>query len=544
MEKRLFLAIGLSILVVWLYSFSAPKPLDPSSLQETSETVDNKRNVEISKESKEAFSSTETLEAPPEQGQRIDETVEVLDSQRLEIEISNIGATIDKVKIKEYDISLPLVGITGISGYEKTPFVLDQSGEGEIQYTYENDDVKIVKTYAVGEGDYIIESGISFYNKSNISKLIKLNIKSYSVEMSSLDKKSEKIDRIKARDKSLNEYVINSKNGIHRKAGAFKFSAKDKKEESGQVLWSGFRNRYFCLLVKPQYETQGYRVNPVGENSLDLIIEAKEITIPSQGNVQFDSIIYAGPEKIDVLKEYGLGFEKIRKYYRFALFDGIAKIIASLMRTLHKIIPSWGICIILISIIIYFSMYPLTMRGMLSMKRMQSLQPMIVKLKEKYKDNPQRMNKEMMGLYKEHKVNPLGGCLPMLLQMPVFIGLYQVLWRSVSFKGAQFLWIKDLSQPDRLFIFPFSLPIIGNELNLLPLIMVVVMFFQQKLSAKNMVAADPSQAAQQKMMATIMPIFLGFIFYKFASGLTLYFTMFYFFSTFTQWKMSKSVKVG
>ncbi len=544
MEKRLFLAIGLSILVVWLYSFNAPKPLDPSSLQETSETVDNKRNVEISKESKEAFSSTETLEAPPEQGQRIDETVEILDSQRLEIEISNIGATIDKVKIKEYDISLPLVGITGISGYEKTPFVLDQSGEGEIQYTYENDDVKIVKTYAVGEGDYIIESGISFYNKSDISKLIKLNIKSYSIEMSSLDKKSEKIDRIKARDKSLNEYVINSKNGIHRKAGAFKFSAKDKKEESGQVLWSGFRNRYFCLLVKPQYETQGYRVNPVGENSLDLIIEAKEITIPSQGNVQFDSIIYAGPEKIDVLKEYGLGFEKIRKYYRFALFDGIAKIIASLMRTLHKIIPSWGICIILISIIIYFSMYPLTMRGMLSMKRMQSLQPMIVKLKEKYKDNPQRMNKEMMGLYKEHKVNPLGGCLPMLLQMPVFIGLYQVLWRSVSFKGAQFLWIKDLSQPDRLFIFPFSLPIIGNELNLLPLIMVVVMFFQQKLSAKNMVAADPSQAAQQKMMATIMPIFLGFIFYKFASGLTLYFTMFYFFSTFTQWKMSKSVKVG
>lgn len=544
MEKRLFLAIGLSILVVWLYSFNAPKPLVPSSRQETSETVDNKRNAEISKESKEAFYSTETLEALPEQGQRIDETVEVLDSQRLEIEISNIGATLDKIKIKEYDISLPLVGITGIVGYEKAPFVLDQSGEGEIRYTYENDDVKIVKTYAIVEGGYIIESGISFYNKSDMSKLIKLDIKSYSIEMSSLDKKSEKMDRIKARDKSLNEYVISSENGIHRKAGAFKFSAKDKKEEPGQVLWSGFRNRYFCLLVKPQYETQGYRVNPVGENSLDLIVEAKEITIPAQGNVQFDSVIYAGPEKIDILKEYGLGFEKIRKYYRFVLFDGIAKIIASLMRTLHKIIPSWGICIILISVIIYFSMYPLTMRGMLSMKRMQSLQPLIVKLKEKHKDNPQKMNKEMMALYKEHKVNPLGGCLPMLLQMPVFIGLYQVLWRSVSFKGAQFLWIKDLSQPDRLFIFPFSLPIIGNELNLLPLIMVVVMFFQQKLSAKNMVAADPSQAAQQKMMATIMPIFLGFIFYKFASGLTLYFTMFYFFSTFTQWKMSKSAKVG
>ena len=132
----------------------------------------------------------------------------------------------------------------------------------------------------------------------------------------------------------------------------------------------------------------------------------------------------------------------------------------------------------------------------------------------------------------------------MLLQMPVFIGLYQVLWRSVAFKGAKFLWIKDLSEPDRLFIFPFNLPVVGNELNILPLIMVVVMFFQQKISSKNMVISDPSQAAQQKMMTTIMPIFLGFIFYKFASGLTLYFTMFYFFSTFTQWKMSKQVKVN
>ncbi|MCK5178282.1 MAG: YidC/Oxa1 family insertase periplasmic-domain containing protein, partial [Candidatus Omnitrophica bacterium] len=473
-----------------------------------------------------------------------DEKIEILDSQKLEIEISNIGATLDKVKIKEYDTSLPLSGITGISGYENVPYELSQGGNGDIQYIYENDDIKIVKTYAVKEGDYIIKSGITVYNKSDMSKQVKMDIKSYSIEMSSLDKKNEKIDKIAARDKSLNEYIINLENRVHRKAGAFKFSAKEKKEELGQVLWSGFRNRYFCLLIKPQYETQGYSVDPVTDNSLDLKIGAKEVMIPSQGNVQFDSIIYAGPEKIEVLKSYGLGFEKVRKYYRFALFDGIAKIIASLMRTLHKVIPSWGICIMLISVIIYFSMYPLTMRGMLSMKKMQSLQPMIVKLKEKHKDSPQKMNKEMMELYKEHKVNPLGGCLPMLLQMPVFIGLYQVLWRSVSFKGAPFLWIKDLSQPDRLFIFPFSFPIMGNELNLLPLVMVVVMFFQQKLTAKNMVVTDPSQAAQQKMMATIMPIFLGFIFYKFASGLTLYFTMFYFFSTFTQWKMSKSAKVG
>ena len=146
--------------------------------------------------------------------------VKILDSEKLKIEISNIGATLDKIEIKEYNTSLPLVGITGISGYEKTPFVLDQSGESEIKYVYENNDVKIIKTYTIEEGDYIIESGIIFYNKSNMSKLIEFDIKSCSIEMSSLDKKANGFDRTIVRDKSLNEYVINFEKGMHRKAGS------------------------------------------------------------------------------------------------------------------------------------------------------------------------------------------------------------------------------------------------------------------------------------------------------------------------------------
>ena len=177
------------------------------------------------------------------------------------------------------------------------------------------------------------------------------------------------------------------------------------------------------------------------------------------------------------------------------------------------------------------------------MRKMQELQPKIVALREKYRDNPQKMSTETMELYKKYKINPLGGCLPMLLQMPVFIGLYQVLWRSVSFKGAHFLWIKDLSEPDRVAVLPFSLPFIGNEINLLPILMIFVMAIQQKLTAKSMGGMDPAQAAQQKMMAVIMPVFLGAIFYHFASGLTLYFTLFYTFSTIAQWKMSRIHKV-
>ena len=145
----------------------------------------------------------------------------------------------------------------------------------------------------------------------------------------------------------------------------------------------------------------------------------------------------------------------------------------------------------------------------------------------------------MMELYREQRINPLGGCLPFFFQMPVFIGLYQVLWRDVSFKGAHFLWIKDLTLPDRLFIFPYNLPFIGNEFNLLPILYGIAMFFQQRFSVKNMAGGDPQQVEIQKMMTKIFPFMLIFLFYKFASGLTLYFTVYFVFTTFTQWKISK-----
>ena len=540
MEKRLFLAIGLSLIIVWLWSAVAPKQNPPQNIGDVVKNGEYNERANI-KEGSVPFPSL-SLEVSSETADKIIEKVEVLNGEKLIAEFSNIGASLNKVTIKEYDASLPISKVTAIKGYENVPFTLDRVSDGEISYSFENSDLKIVKKYMIHSEDYIINAGVSFINKSNMSKLVNVSSGGYTIEMSNLENADYKTGKTEERDRSLQEYVVYSDARIYRKAGAFKFSGKEAKEEFGRILWSGFRDRYFCALIKPQYGTIGYDIVPISDTRLKVEVKSEEVNVQPHGNVQFDSIIYVGPEKINVLKKYGLGFEKIKKYYRFLLFDVVAKIIESLMRLIYKVIPNWGACIIIISIVIYFSMYPLTMKGMMSMKRMQSLQPLIVNLKEKYKDNPQKMNKEMMELYKEHKVNPLGGCFPMLLQMPVFIGLYQVLWRSVSFKGAHFLWIKDLSQPDRLFMLPFNVPMLGNEFNVLPVIMMVVMFFQQKLSSKNMVVTDPSQAAQQKMMTTIMPVFLGVIFYKFASGLTLYFTMFYFFSTFTQWKLSKDKK--
>ncbi|MDP8211916.1 MAG: YidC/Oxa1 family insertase periplasmic-domain containing protein [Candidatus Zapsychrus exili] len=535
MEKRLFLAIILSVAILYVWSAMNPRQQVIQPQTNVSQVVGVQEDIAL------APSPFVNSQEPVKVQSSIAPVVEkiyILEASKLLVEFSNIGGKPTKVLIKDYDTTLPIKDINGLSGYENVEFAVRASSGNKIEYEYKDDLIEVIKSYEIFEDEYTVRANVTIEKLSDMSNLNDIAINAFSLDMSNLTSKKQDISS--SRDKSLFEYIVTTDQGIFRKAKAFKFSEKDNKQEQVQVNWFGFRNRYFCALFHPEYVSSGYTIESKGDKTLQLSLSS---TGDNRQRVELASTIYIGPEKLDILKEYGLGFEKIRRYYKLGLFDSIAKVINTVIALLHKIVPNWGICIILVSFIIYFSMYPLTIRSLSSMKKMQALQPKINALKEKHKNSPQKMNKETMELYKEYKINPLGGCLPMLLQMPVFIGLYQVLWRSVSFKGAHFLWIKDLSQPDRLFILPYSLPIIGNEINILPLLMMVVMFFQQKFSTKNMATTDPSQAAQQKMMATIFPIFLGFIFYKFASGLALYFTMFYLLSTYTQWKMSKDTKV-
>jgi YidC/Oxa1 family membrane protein insertase len=291
--------------------------------------------------------------------------------------------------------------------------------------------------------------------------------------------------------------------------------------------------------VRPDFDTEQYKISPLNDQELSLSMRSRENQILQDGGRQYRFTIYFGPQDLSILRSYPIDIHEIMKFSNWGLLDMIAKGLYLFLNFLHRFVPNWGLCIVFVGVIIYGITYPLNLKSLSSMKKMQALQPKIAKLKEQYKNNPQKLSKEQMELFKEHKVNPMGGCLPMIFQMPVFIGFYQVLWRSIFFKGAKFLWIQDLSEPDRLLLFPFTVPFIGNELNILPLIMGIVMVFQQRFSSRNMTMADPAQASQQKMMMIFLPVMMIFIFYKAASGLTLYFTLFYLLTTFTQWKMSK-----
>ncbi len=535
MEKRFLLATIISVLILafWSAIFPAKQPKPPQPL--ISQNIENNKVIE----NKPTSTSLSLVSSSALLPSAFEEKIEKIETPRIIVEFSNIGGMIRKVFLREYDTAIPVYGMGGAPAYGQLEFILERLGAHEIIYRHEASDLVVRRTYTVSADDYSIEVQTTVQNRDNMSKLIIWKEHGVVLDMSNLDKENGAFTH----DRSLFEYVVSSASGIERKSNAFKFTEKERKDISVNTFWAGFRSRYFCIITKPIYEARGHSINPLKEKELQVNISAAEMELAPGAIATFSSLIFVGPEKSDLLAKYKSGFEEIKRYYRAALFDAIAKIIDSILHGIYKVVRNWGVAIVLVSVIIYLAMYPLTMRSMASMRKMQELQPKVATLREKYRDNPQKMNIEVMELYKKHKINPLGGCLPMLLQMPVFIGLYQVLWRSVSFKGADFLWIKDLSEPDRLFILPFSLPFIGNEINLLPVLMIAVMAVQQKLTEKNMGNLDPAQAAQQKMMVVIMPIFLGAIFYHFASGLTLYFTLFYAFSTLAQWKMSTVQRV-
>jgi YidC/Oxa1 family membrane protein insertase len=200
------------------------------------------------------------------------------------------------------------------------------------------------------------------------------------------------------------------------------------------------------------------------------------------------------------------------------MFDFIAKPCLWMMNFLYSFIPNYGVAIIILTILMKLLLWPLGTKSYKSMNEMKKLQPIMTEIREKYKGDKKRMNQEVMGLYKTYKINPMGGCLPMIAQIPVFFAFYRMLYEAIELRHAPFFgWITDLSAPDRLFRFDFAVPFMEQPYGIpvLTLVMGGTMFLQQKMTP------SPGDPAQAKMMM-LMPVVFTFIFINFSSGLVLY----------------------
>ena len=302
--------------------------------------------------------------------------------------------------------------------------------------------------------------------------------------------------------------------------------------------WVSMRNQFFAIVVKPEKQAAGYNAGLVedekGEVGVTGGLEMGGMALAPGEKKVFRMDIYVGPKEFRALTAFGTP-----QVIDLGWFGFLGKWILKGLNALYALCGNYGVAIILLTVIIRAIIFPLNQKSFRSMKAMQELQPKVAELQAKFKDDPKRKQQEMMKIYREHGVNPMGGCLPMLLQMPILIAFFRVLQNSIELWGAPFmLWIKDLSEPDALFRIPMgntSIPIIGGMItrniggqvflliNVLPLLMLAVFFIQQKMSTTTM-ATTPEQAQQQKMMSYMMPIMFGVIFYNMPAGLNLYFT--------------------
>ncbi len=297
-------------------------------------------------------------------------------------------------------------------------------------------------------------------------------------------------------------------------------SGEKENSYSGNVDWVNAQSKYFTVVLIPKSQEGG---------TLRLRTDARahwlgfDLTHPlawKRGPLEVYDI-YAGPIDVDLLAENGRGLEAIVDL-GWAFVRPISKIVLAGMNWLYGFIPNYGAVILILSTVTQLMFWPLSQKSFSSMRKMQNLQPMVQELKRRYKDSPQEMNQQMMALWRKEGVNPMGGCMPMLVQVPVLFALYSALRSTIDLRGAPFvLWMDNLAAPDVLFQLPFSIPGLGPAISVLPILMGAAMVWRSAISPA-MPGMTGAAAQQQIIMKWIMPIVMTFIFYKMPSGLVLY----------------------
>ncbi len=296
-----------------------------------------------------------------------------------------------------------------------------------------------------------------------------------------------------------------------------------KQEITGNTNWVAQTTKYFTAAIVP-----------IGKPADGAYLRGSEVHLPNNGvereyysalDMRFDAqplqvdsfMVYIGPLDYNILKSYHMGLEEMVGLGWKWLIRPIAEyVMLPAFEFIHSFVPNYGLVIIIFSIILKLLLNPLTVSSMKSMRKMQALQPMMEEIKEKYKEDQQKMNQAIMNLYKEYKINPMGGCLPMILQLPILYALWGIFRSNIALRQSDFIWwIKDLSIPDTILRLPFTLPIVGmNQISGLATLMAITQFVQMKMTTK-----DP----RQMMMIYFMPVMMWLIFNNLPAGLNLYY---------------------
>lgn len=560
MDKRTtsaFILIGL-ILVVWLY-FNTPTP-PPQTQKKTDSTIVHKDSVAKKEQLKVIEPKTSVQEETPFGSKPQKEKVITIETDLAKIELTTKGARIRKYYLKKYGTWYHNEVKDTSNFYDKHVQLVNSKNGGDFNIIFVTKEGKLVNTsqldfnsslqnyyYKISSNDSL---SVSFTFSADNGKSIKKNFIFYGNDYASnvdieLENMADVISSYRYDVVWSNGVNFVEKNSVDEatssSASAFAgdeqvvidattLGEKLTKDLNGKVEWVAVRNKYFAVIIAPNnpiedggaYFEGTHIQNQHGVREL----YSASLKVPfNNQKYQKDSFkLYIGPIDYDILKEHGRNFRALVDFGSFFGLKFIIRpisefILLPLLKFLHSFVPNYGLVIILISIIIKFALHPLTRQSLKSMKKMQLLQPKITEIKERLKDDPKKVQKETMKLYSTYGINPMGGCLPMLLQMPILIALWSLFNMAIDIRQQPFiLWINNLSAPDVIYRLPFKVPLFGVDvISGLALLLGATMFIQQKMSVK-----DPSQ----KMLVYMMPIMFTLIFMSLPSGLNLYYFMF------------------
>jgi YidC/Oxa1 family membrane protein insertase len=522
-NKNLVLAMVL-MLAVWLgFSFFfPPAPKDPQQAVDSSAV----KPVVVSEVQEQPVKAAELLEVKPDAAVAlvsvpVAETLApardiVVETDKYQAVFTTQGARLVSFLLKDYQAtadkdSLPVqmfeAGVlryatlrtTGTEGFvlnEDAPFettateTVTVAGDDQFELRFQHvaaNGVQYIKTFILHGNQYQIDSSIELnnVNQAPLRGTVNLALVQRWDESLEADSYSFSGPATLVGDK-IEEVAVDD-----LKEGSVAYSK--------EVVWTSFQTKYFLSVIVPGDKSAERTQLLRKGDSIENVLETDYFTLQSGERRQFDYLVFIGPKEPEQLKAAGHHLDKV---VQFGFFNLLAQPLFVVLTFFYGFFKNYGVAIILLTVLIKIVFWPLTHKSYSSMKSMQKLQPEMQKLRDKYKNDKERLNKEMMGLYKTHSVNPLGGCLPMLVQIPVFFALYKVLLDSIALRHAPFaFWLTDLSAKDPYYI--------------TPLLMGASMFVQQKMTPTT---ADPMQAK----IFMMMPIIFTFMFLNFPSGLVIY----------------------
>ncbi len=414
--------------------------------------------------------------------------------------------------------------------------------------------VKLTKTYVLKPEDYLLNCSVTIANESNVEVKASLDM----LGLVGISEEQERIDTrtITTGFQTPQGTVEVEKLNITKLAKVFgsREGFLIPKNADYKFLWTSLSNKYFTAIVRPVPQDQNKlspewiaqkvaleydpdRIANSKDEDAGILLQTTAFAIAPAKEQSCDFQLYIGPKDRHLFESNPLynklGFLNIIDFQACCgnVFRGLSFFILAVLNWLYQYIPNYGVVIIIFVFVVRILLHPITKRSQISMMKAAKLAPRAEEIKRKYADNKAEMQKQLLALNKELGPSQILGCLPMLLQMPIWIALYSAIYAGIEFRGAAFLpfWITDLSSVDAIFYFPdvvekvpFIGSFIGTSFNLLPLLLVAAMFAQQKLMSPSTSAASPQAAQQQKMMMWMMPIMMLLFLYRAPSGLNLY----------------------